>query len=169
VVAVVFFGGVAMQLDGRLVRFKAPTNATPFFPLPPNHPPRTSGFAKWQPVARLEGFHTATVYSVDWSRLSGAIASGAADDAIRVFTEDPEQPQGWATDSPSFRCVAHAAGAHAADVNCVRWNPRRAHLLASAGDDQLVKVWRFDPEGVVDVGVDVGSGGGGGGGESPPA
>lgn len=121
-------------------------------------------------MARLEGYHTATVYSVDWSRASGAIASGAADDSIRVFAEDPEQPQGWATDSPRFRCVAHAAGAHAGDVNCVRWNPRRPGLLASAGDDQLVKVWRFDPDGgeVMGVGAEAATADGGGSG-SPPA
>ena len=95
-------------------------------------------------MARLAGFHTATVYSVDWSRQSGAIASGGADDSIRVFAEDPEQAQGWAMDQPSFRCVAHVPSAHASDVNCVRWNPRRPELLASAGDDQLVKIWRFD-------------------------
>lgn len=129
---------------------------------------RTNGFSKWQPVARLEGYHTATVYSVDWSRQSGALASGSADDSIRVFEEDPEAPQGWATDSPRFRCVAHAAPAHAGDVNCVRWNPRRPHLLASAGDDQLVKVWRFDPDGSGPVGMEAVDGAGSGSG-SPPA
>lgn len=140
-----------------------------------------ASFAKWQQVARLEDFHTATIYSVDWSRLSGAIASGGADDAIRVLEEDPSQSQGWATDSPSFRCVAHVRKAHTADVNCVRWNPRRPELLASAGDDQLVKVWRYDPEGEMMataaaagvsgqcVKLDAGSSGGDGGGDSPPA
>lgn len=98
---------------------------------------------KWQSVCRLSGHHTATIYSVDWSREHGAIASGSADDGIRIFTEDPEQPQGWAMDSPSFICVVHVPHAHAADVNCVRWNPKQSHLLASAGDDEVVKVWRY--------------------------
>ncbi len=135
--------------------------------------------SKWQSVARLEGYHTATIYSVDWSRASGAIASGGADDAIHIFDEDPEQSQGWAVDSPAFRCLVQVRGAHAADVNCVRWNPRRPGLLASAGDDQVVKVWRYDGGdgvGVVleaDAGAGAGGGGGGGVGESgmesPPA
>ena len=100
-------------------------------------------YDKWRSVARLEGYHTSTVYSVDWSRESGAIVSGGADDAIRVFKEDPEQPQGWALDAPSFVCETHVPKAHDSDVNCVRWNPVRPHLLASAGDDQMVRVWAF--------------------------
>jgi WD40 repeat protein len=100
---------------------------------------------KWRNVAKLSNYHTATVYSVDWSRESGAIVSGAADDSIRVFIEDPEQPQGWAMDSPSFICDTHKVKAHEGDVNCVRWNPTagKAHLLASAGDDQVVRLWTF--------------------------
>eukprot|EP00775_Hariotina_reticulata_P011717 gene11717-biopygen13700 len=36
-----------------------------------------------------------------------------------------------------------AANAHEADVNCVRWHPLQPHLLASCGDDNVVKLWTF--------------------------
>lgn len=33
--------------------------------------------------------------------------------------------------------------AHDSDVNCVRWHPVDHTLLASAGDDGLIKLWRY--------------------------
>lgn len=36
-------------------------------------------------------------------------------------------------------------GAHEADVNCVRWNPAEPRLLASCGDDGMVKLWWLRP------------------------
>lgn len=37
--------------------------------------------------------------------------------------------------------------AHAADVNCVQWNPKAQGgskwMLATAGDDNLIKVWEL--------------------------
>jgi len=33
-------------------------------------------------------------------------------------------------------------GAHAGDINCVRWNPKEPDLLASCGDDNMVRIWR---------------------------
>ncbi|CAI7771686.1 unnamed protein product [Closterium sp. NIES-53] len=35
------------------------------------------------------------------------------------------------------------AHAHGTDVNCVRWNPKNPRLLASAGDDEMVKIWEL--------------------------
>ena len=42
-----------------------------------------------------------------------------------------------------LREVASCAEAHGGDVNCVRWHPQEATLLASAGDDGAVHLWRF--------------------------
>ncbi|KAG2422552.1 hypothetical protein HXX76_015932 [Chlamydomonas incerta] len=38
-------------------------------------------------------------------------------------------------------CWARVAKAHAADVNCVRWNPAEPRLLASCSDDGLIRLW----------------------------
>lgn len=122
-------GMVSCSDDGTLIVWKAAGGA--------------GRYDKWRQLTRLEAPGKATVYSVDWSRESGAIASGGADDAIRIYVEDVEDPQGWALDTPSFVCEADVPGAHDADVNCVRWNPVRPDLLASAGDDQAVRIWSF--------------------------
>ncbi|KAL6781999.1 hypothetical protein ACKKBF_B10240 [Auxenochlorella protothecoides x Auxenochlorella symbiontica] len=38
------------------------------------------------------------------------------------------------------------AAAHASDTNCVRWHPTIPGLLASAGDDGILKLWQYDQE-----------------------
>jgi len=43
--------------------------------------------------------------------------------------------------------LASAAPAHPADVNAVRWHPKRPGLLATAGDDGRVKLWLFETVG----------------------
>lgn len=37
--------------------------------------------------------------------------------------------------------------AHTGDVNRVAWNPINSNLLATCGDDGLVRIWRYDKEG----------------------
>jgi cytosolic iron-sulfur protein assembly protein CIAO1 len=79
--------------------------------------------------------HTRTIYSVAWSA-AGLIATGAGDNAIRLFAAAPSDG------SAPTQLVAVAAQAHEADVNCVRWCPTDPTLLASAGDDRVVRLWR---------------------------
>lgn len=87
-------------------------------------------------VATLSGFHTRTIYSVSWSQ-SGLIATGAADDCIRIFEQDPNQQ------FPSFFLSHEEKNAHESDINCVAWNPKYPSLLVSGGDDQVVKIWSY--------------------------
>lgn len=100
---------------------------------------------QWKRAATLSGFHERTIFSVDWSRTGDFIVTGAADDAIRVFRQTQPTP------APAFDLVAKLDKAHSSDINCVRWSPAApadndgALLLASAGDDGLVRVWRFVP------------------------
>ena len=73
------------------------------------------------------------------------LLAGAGDNGIRIFEQTP-QADGTSEESgapPSYSCVATAAAAHDLDVNCVRWHPKDATLLASAGDDGSIKLWRY--------------------------
>ena len=73
-----------------------------------------------------------------------ALRAGCGDNAVRVFAEEPERG-GDPGAAPAFRLAAQRRQAHAGDVNCVRWHPRDAALLASAGDDGAVRLWRLRP------------------------
>ena len=110
------------------------------------------------------------MFSVAWS-CSGFIATGSGDNAIRVFQEaassgphdgqtierDEAAMHGLADDStaasnggmngttavPDVEMLAQKLFAHKGDVNCVRWHPFDGTLLASAGDDGSVCIWRL--------------------------
>lgn len=63
-----------------------------------------------------------------------------------LFPSQESQPTaGGGTGLPSFSLACSQLKAHSADVNCVRWNPTNPNLLASAGDEGLVKVWEYVP------------------------
>eukprot|EP00955_Chlamydomonas_euryale_P079362 363291-Chlamydomonas_euryale.AAC.4 len=94
----------------------------------------------WSLECTLSGHHTSPVYCCDWSA-AGVIAAGDGDNRIKVYAR-PGSDGGVAGDGPSWLPVADVEQAHGQDVNCVKWNPSDSRLLASAGDDGLVKVWR---------------------------
>eukprot|EP00611_Tribonema_gayanum_P004173 TRINITY_DN13365_c0_g1_i2.p1 TRINITY_DN13365_c0_g1~~TRINITY_DN13365_c0_g1_i2.p1 ORF type:complete len:344 (-),score=83.48 TRINITY_DN13365_c0_g1_i2:45-1076(-) len=103
---------------------------------------------RWRRVCKLAGYHARTVYSVAWHAREPLLATGAGDDAIRIFRES--EGSSARSDAPSFDLEVTVASAHAGDVNCVAWAVLAAAaaaqrvLLASAGDDCLVKVWQYD-------------------------
>ena len=103
-----------------------------------------SGSDDWTCMATLPNAHSRTAYSLSWSSNSQVIATGAGDDAIRLFTRSSSSPSEWA-------CVETRVQAHQQDINCVAWSPvtdpdPSAALLASAGDDGLVRIWRWNNE-----------------------
>ncbi|GAQ77650.1 Transducin [Klebsormidium nitens] len=100
-----------------------------------------AGAGAWKHVSTISGYHERTIFSVDWSRMNGLIASASGDDAIRIFADDEEPPS--TTGQPTFSQVAKKEKAHSTDVNCVRWHPTDPRLLASASDDMCVKIWEL--------------------------
>ncbi|CAM9192179.1 unnamed protein product, partial [Discosporangium mesarthrocarpum] len=47
----------------------------------------------------------------------------------------------------SFTLDVEMEGAHSGDVNCVAWSPAGGGELASAGDDEAVRLWVYKPPG----------------------
>lgn len=94
----------------------------------------------WIHAATLDQRHERTIYSVDWSPDGALVATCGADDRI-VVQQAKSSSDGSAADALP---VSHLfVRAHTADVNCVRWNPKRPGLLASAGDDGMVRIWQL--------------------------
>lgn len=76
---------------------------------------------------------------------------GCGDNAIRLFegshSQDGEhQDADGSQQSPGFHLALTKQNAHSADVNCVRWSPTDPTLLASAGDDNAIRIWRYTPD-----------------------
>jgi len=88
----------------------------------------------WKKGAVIAGGHKRAIYSVDWSN-TNIIATGCADNCIRIFVQDA------ATNAFTLKLTQHKA--HATDINCVAWNPKYPNVLASAGDDSVLRIWSF--------------------------
>ena len=88
----------------------------------------------WTVAASLEAAHGRCVYSCDavGPDPTTRVASGGGDDRVSVYGL-----------GAGFARLADAPKAHDGDVNSVRWSPADATLLATAGDDALVKIWKF--------------------------
>jgi WD40 repeat protein len=95
-------------------------------------------------VSTLSGFHERAVYDVSWCHETGLIASAGGDDTVCVFREDLASEAGDpGNKKANFSLVSKQEMAHSNDVNSVHWNPKVPGLLASCGDDGLVKLWTF--------------------------
>ncbi|GAX77854.1 hypothetical protein CEUSTIGMA_g5296.t1 [Chlamydomonas eustigma] len=107
-----------------------------------------SGKPTWRLSTTLSGYHNRPIYSCDWSK-SGLIAAGDGDNAIKVY-HSSKAPSMRTEDSQlhgsfQWQLLTCKEQAHAQDVNCVKWHPSDPTLLASAGDDGCVKLWRCQP------------------------
>ncbi|KAM7255080.1 hypothetical protein ACFE04_020321 [Oxalis oulophora] len=96
------------------------------------------GYANWAHVCTLSGYHDRTIFSVHWSS-DDIIASGAADDGIRLFVQNKESE----IDGPSYSLLTKKDKAHDMDVNSVQWSPGETRLLASGSDDGTIKIWQL--------------------------
>jgi len=81
--------------------------------------------------------HEREVFGVAWESTQELLATCGADDKICIYKREK------ASDDPNSIVMTNLVNmdnAHSADVNCVRWHPSGT-MLASCGDDDLVKVW----------------------------
>lgn len=94
----------------------------------------------WKCICTLSGYHTRTIYDIDWCKTTGLLVTACGDDIIRIFKEDSDcDPH-----QPSFTMICSMDNAHAQDVNCVQWNSTVPGQFASASDDSLVKIWFYN-------------------------
>ena len=93
---------------------------------------QASGKQKWVAKQVLSDVHDREVYSVSWSSTGNRIAAGSRDNSISIFGP---------TDALTFQLLTKFE-AHGSDVNSVSWNPVDSSVLASNGDDGLLKIWR---------------------------
>lgn len=94
---------------------------------------------KWSCILTQEELHERTIYSVSWSKWNGLIATCSADKTIKIHKLIDNQDGTF-----NLKLVHLFVSAHDGfDINCVSWCriESDANLLASCGDDELVRVW----------------------------
>jgi len=67
----------------------------------------------WQKECSLSDAHALAIYSVDWSQRTSYVASAGADNAVHVYSEE----------CGVLQELCSRREAHAADINCARYNP----------------------------------------------
>lgn len=124
-------------------------------------------------VAHLNDVHDGPIFSVDWAGGSNVIATCGDDDCIRVLRrkaapagEEPLEDVAKAEDGDEKAKIEGGADklrtrtdqvwetdatverAHSGAVICVAWNPVDDTVLASCGDDGLVRIWKYSQQDV---------------------
>lgn len=116
-------------------------------------------------AARIENLSDEPLYSVDWCPNKDVLAAAGGDDCIRILKKLDYSASGQNHDAlhdnenngscnePTTRLtdrwkeICTEERAHGGDINCITWNPAHPNLLASCGDDGIVRIWRFDNTG----------------------
>lgn len=98
----------------------------------------------WKCVSTLSGYHERVVYDVSWSKVNHHIATAGGDNTICIFGENYDERMGD-VNSVNFDLKCRQSAAHSNDINSIEWNPVDKNLLASGGDDAVVRIWSFDP------------------------
>lgn len=87
---------------------------------------------EWKKVDEFNG-HDRCIYTCDWSPKNNLIATGSEDNYIRIFNVKNDKFE---------EVLKHQA--HDLDINCVAWNPSHPNLIATTGDDKLIKIWYLE-------------------------
>ena len=79
-----------------------------------------------------------------FSDFNSTLATGSGDNSVRLFT-DINGPHALKNPDKEVMMdiVCSIDTAHEGDVNCVHWSPSDPTILLSAGDDNLIQIWRF--------------------------
>jgi WD40 repeat protein len=82
----------------------------------------------------IENVSKRPLFAVSWSAVNGLVAVAAGDNAIYLFGAAD-------ADCTALQLLGSEQRAHDSDVNSVSWSSDGS-LLASAGDDAAINVWR---------------------------
>eukprot|EP00667_Euglena_gracilis_P003487 EG_transcript_3490 len=95
-----------------------------------------------QPATVLRGHTVARSFFVKlaFSPDGRSLVSGSADRRACVW-HLPPRCGGWAALGPHRQLMPHHLIGHDGEVGAVAWNPYQDHQLATAADDELVRVW----------------------------
>lgn len=113
------------------------------------HPSLIGAQPSFKVSARLADVHDGPVYSCAFRHDGKLMATGGGDDCINIIsrTDKPRVSVDENSDASSsdedLSIVAKMNRAHSGDVNCVSWKPDSKEILATCGDDGLVRIWRF--------------------------
>lgn len=135
------------------------------------HPSVVGGRPHFSVVGRIDGISAEPLYSVSWCPKHRVLAIGGGDDSIhlvrkctnaadsiksgtnQVQNRNPSCDMGPSADDmpvpvittlPENWQVFHTeARAHSGDVNCVSWSTHDKDVLATAGDDGLIRIWQL--------------------------
>ncbi|KAJ3254485.1 cytosolic iron-sulfur protein assembly [Boothiomyces macroporosus] len=89
--------------------------------------------------SKYPNLHQRTIYSVSWSKQNNLIATCGGDNSFCIIEFNPDAENG-------LTLKKRYESAHGdSDINCISWCPlgNNSDLLATAGDDHLIRVWKI--------------------------
>ncbi|KAI8873676.1 WD40 repeat-like protein [Ramicandelaber brevisporus] len=106
----------------------------------------------WKCTGVIRGVHSRCIYSVSWSKQTNLVATAAGDNTICVLAPASSGLDGKSSGNvlpqETWNVVARFERPHGVhDINSIQWNPQPeyANILATAGDDGIVRVWKYIP------------------------
>ncbi|EGG24481.1 WD40 repeat-containing protein [Cavenderia fasciculata] len=111
----------------------------------------SSSSYQWKQSQIFESSHSRTIYSVDWSKDQyERIVSTGSDDSIVLYEKEVESNNNNNNNNNNnpdtttkYKKSYQKLNAHNSDVNCIRWCPTRAGIMASCGDDSTIRIWKI--------------------------
>ncbi|SBT78674.1 cytosolic iron-sulfur protein assembly protein 1, putative [Plasmodium ovale] len=93
-------------------------------------------FDDWKIKHVIQGYHKRSISYLDWNAYEDLIAASSFDNSLKIFQKN----------KCNWDLAENVENAHLSDVNCVVWCPQKYQdffLLATAGDDCVINIWKY--------------------------